>query len=115
MRGRALFLPVFTAAAVLLAVSLPMGTLQQWDRNYQDVLHQESVDEDALVTNYTLSGSDRLHLLRYSGISARNGEIHYENPVGVSRWRCGRWSPLHPWKLAGKTMSAKIPFPTVIF
>ncbi len=25
MRGRALFLPVFTAAAVLLAVSLPMG------------------------------------------------------------------------------------------
>ena len=29
-----------------------------------------------------LSGSDRLHLLRYSGISARNGEIHYENPVG---------------------------------
>ena len=35
MRGRALFLPVFTAAAVLLAVSLPMGTLQQWDRNYQ--------------------------------------------------------------------------------
>ena len=75
MRGRALFLPVFTAAAVLLAVSLPMGTLQQWDRNYQDVLHQESVDEDALVTNYTLSGSDRLHLLRYSGISARNGEI----------------------------------------
>ena len=82
MRGRALFLPVFTAAAVLLAVSLPMGTLQQWDRSYQDVLHQESVDEDALVTNYTLSGSDRLHLLRYSGISARNGEIHYENPVG---------------------------------
>ena len=75
MRGCALFLPVFTAAAVLLAVSLPMGTLQQWDRNYQDVLHQESVDEDALVTNYTLSGSDRLHLLRYSGISAPEAGI----------------------------------------
>ena len=75
MSARDLFLPAFSAAAVLLAVSLPMGTLQQWDRSYRDVLHQESMDEDALVTNYTLSGSDRLHLLRYSGISARNGEI----------------------------------------
>ena len=82
MSARDLFLPAFTAAAVLLAVSLPMGTLQQWDRSYRDVLHQESMDEDALVTNYTLSGSDRLHLLRYSGISARNGEILYDPPSG---------------------------------
>ena len=110
MRGRALFLPVFTVAAVLLAVSLPMGTLQQWDRNYQDVLHQESVDEDALVTNYTLSGCCDIPAF-LPGMGKSIMRILLE----VSRWRCGRWSPLHPWKLAGKTMSAKIPFPTVIF
>ena len=114
MRGRALFLPVFTAAAVLLAVSLPMGTLQQWDRNYQDVLHQESVDEDALVTNYTVA---RIVCIccDIPAFLPGMGKSIMRILLEVSRWRCGRWSPLHPWKLAGKTMSAKIPFPTVIF
>ena len=115
MRGRALFLPVFTAAAVLLAVSLPMGTLQQWDRNYQDVLHQESVDETRWLRIIPSVARIVCICCDIPAFLPGMGKSIMRILLEVSRWRCGRWNPLHPWKLAGKTMSAKIPFPTVIF
>lgn len=70
-------LPVLTAVAVLFAVSLPETMMLRWDRNHMGVLYQESVDEEEMITNYSLSASERLHLLRYSGIRASEGTIRY--------------------------------------
>ena len=70
-------LPVLTAVAVICAVSLPETMLLRWDRNHMGVLYQEPVDEEELITDYSLSASERLHLLRYSGIRAGEGTILY--------------------------------------
>ena len=79
MKWSRIFLPALTAAAVLLAVVLPQSLFVSWDKKHLDVLQEEAVDDDQLVTNYTLSTSECLHLLRYSGIQAQNGEIVHGN------------------------------------
>lgn len=77
MKLRYWLLPALTVVAVLFAISLPETLMLRWDQHHMGVLYQESVDDEELVTDYSLSGSERLHLLRYSGIQASGGTILY--------------------------------------
>ena len=100
MTLRSWLLPACTAAAVAAAVLLPQSFLLRWDRSYLDVLQEEPIDEGSLVTSYTLSSTERMHLLRYSGIEARGGEIRYGS--------CGGGITLEVKTLDEETMAGSV-------
>lgn len=77
MKGKYWLLPALTVAAVLFAVALPELMLLQWGRSHMEILYQEPADKTTLVTDYSLSGSARLRLLRDSGVRASGGAILY--------------------------------------
>ncbi len=82
MKARHWLLLSATVCAVLMAVFFPQTLFARWDRTELNIVHSEAIDETQLVTNYSLSGADRLQLFCRSGIQARNGIINYRGASG---------------------------------